>query len=163
MPPRYRGLDLTQPFFAARMEKPAHVEEVRRGRRRANTQDGSSASELRLGKPIVIECGLVRVVAQSALADAKPARQPMLDHKNKTPPAVKQRGAFGKTKNYFPTRPVSPSFCNAVKTSLSLKSPVTVNDLAPLAAVLAFTPATEPSESFTAVTHLAQQRCTPST
>jgi hypothetical protein len=59
-------------IFCGEDEETSRVEEVRRGRRRAKTQDGSSASELRLGKPIVIECELVRVVAQSALADAKP-------------------------------------------------------------------------------------------
>src|SRR6185295_11624370 len=64
---------------------------------------------------------------------------------------------------YFPARPARPAFCKASNTSLSLKSPVTMNDSAFLAAVLSFTPATEPSVSFTALTHLPQQRCTPST
>src|SRR5882757_619679 len=64
---------------------------------------------------------------------------------------------------YFPAWPVNPFFCNAVNTSLSLKSPLTVKDFAPLVAVFPVTPFTSPSAVFTALTHLPQQRCTFST
>jgi hypothetical protein len=40
---------------------------------------------------------------------------------------------------------------------------VTSNDSTPLAAVFPFTPATLDKASFTLVTHLLQQRCTPVT
>src|SRR5262249_17479467 len=58
--------------------------------------------------------------------------------------------------------PVSPAFCNAANTSLSLNSPVTSKDFAPFVAVLPVTPLTPPSAVLTAFTHLAQHRCTPS-
>src|SRR5207244_2132673 len=66
-------------------------------------------------------------------------------------------------RDYFATWPVRPSFCKAAMASFSLKSPVMVKDVAPLAAVLPVTPETEPSALFTAFTQEPQQRCTPST
>ena len=59
---------------------------------------------------------------------------------------------------YFATWPVKPTLFNADTTPFGLKSPVTSKDSAPLVAVLAFTPSTLDSVSFTAVTHLVQQR-----
>src|SRR5581483_95203 len=63
----------------------------------------------------------------------------------------------------LPALPVSPASCSALKTSVGLKSPVTWKDVASFAAVVAFTPGTLVSASFTAVTHFLQQRWTPST
>src|ERR1051326_4646431 len=39
------------------------------------------------------------------------------------------------TADYFPALPVSPAFCRAANTALSLKSPVTSKDLTPFTAV----------------------------
>ena len=64
---------------------------------------------------------------------------------------------------YLPALPESPALFKAAKTSFPLKSPVTSKDSAPLAAVFPFTPATLVNASFTLVTHLLQQRCTPVT
>lgn len=44
--------------------------------------------------------------------------------------------------DYWPALPVKPIFCNAAKTSASLKSPVTVKDLAFFTALLVVTPGT---------------------
>src|SRR5690348_329665 len=83
-------------------------------------------------------------------------------HKNPRAGGTGEGSIWRKT-IYLPTLPVRPAFCRAAKTSCSLKSPLTVNDLTPLAAVLPVTPATEPSAVFTDFTHLPQHRCTPST
>src|SRR6185436_7569063 len=63
----------------------------------------------------------------------------------------------------FPALPARPALCNAAKTSLSLKSPVTSKDFAPLVAVWALTPETAFTASSTDSTHLPQHRCTPLT
>jgi hypothetical protein len=89
-------------IFCGEDGETSRVEEVRRGRRRANTQDGSSASELRLGKPIVIECGLVCVVAQSALADAKPGEATNFSiAKTKRPSPLNNEGHLVKRRIIF--------------------------------------------------------------
>src|SRR5207249_7243105 len=86
--------------------------------------------------------------------------------------AARQRGtntrshaALGKVLKlcYFPALPESPALFNSAKASFALKSPVISNDSAPLAAVFPFTPGTLDKASFTVVTHLLQQRCTPAT
>src|SRR2546422_11631502 len=64
---------------------------------------------------------------------------------------------------YLPAVPDSPALFNAAKTSFALKLPVTSKDSAPFAAVFPFTPVTLDNASFTVVTHLLQQRCTPLT
>src|SRR6266511_299102 len=64
---------------------------------------------------------------------------------------------------YFPALPESPALFNSANASFALKSPVTSNDSAPLAAVFPFTPGTFDNASVTLVTHLLQQRCTPVT
>src|SRR3989442_1684617 len=64
---------------------------------------------------------------------------------------------------YFPALPESPALFNWAKASLALKSPVTSNDSAPLAAVFPLTPGTLDKASVTLVTHLLQQRCMPVT
>src|SRR5579884_2134722 len=66
-----------------------------------------------------------------------------------------------KAERAYSALPVKPAFCNAFITSNALKSPVTSNESAPLVAVLPVTPGTDLSALSTALTHLAQQRCTP--
>src|SRR6185436_756020 len=69
---------------------------------------------------------------------------------------------FRQGPSYFATLPVRPAFWRASTTSLSLKSPVTSNDSAFFFAFCSLTPGTDLTALSTAVTHLGQQRWTPS-